>query len=145
MTATTVDGGDQATAASVNQTLHVEVVPGSDAAVLHVAGETAADGLGPAGKALNSTSMPSIADFHHNQAIEFSSLLDATFGPGGFSPTADNGAPVNEAGPAMPSGNFSGAGGILVSAAYGAGIHAGNVVTAVLEHAQLTAQLTGHA
>jgi hypothetical protein len=115
---------------------------------ISVTGGNAADHFGLASNVLSSTIIPSIADFHpNNESIDISSLLNTVFG-GNNPSSAGNFVEVKEDASGTSATlmiNQSGTpGGTFVAAAHLGGVHTGDVVTAVLDHAQHTAQLTTH-
>jgi hypothetical protein len=99
-----------------------------------------------AANVLNSTNVPTINNFHANsEAIDLSALLDTRFGPGSDASKAGNFIQLKEdagGNSATLSINASGtAGGTFVAAAHLGGVHTGDILTAILDHAHTQAQI----
>ena len=106
----------------------------------------AVDHFALAANVLNSANVPTINNFHaSNEAIDLSALLDTKFGPGSNPSNAGNFIQLKEDGggnSATLSVNVSGtAGGTFVTAAHLSGVHTGDVLTAILDHAHTQAQI----
>jgi hypothetical protein len=109
-------------------------------------GAGAINHFGLAANVLNSSSVPTITNFNAaNESIDLSALLDAKFGPGSDATKAPNFVQLKEdagGNSATLEINVNGTpGGTFVAAAHLGGVHSGDVVTAVLDHAHTTAQL----
>jgi hypothetical protein len=108
-------------------------------------GAGAVDHFGLAANVLNSANVPTITNLHSNEAIDLSALLDAKFGPGSDATKAANFVQVKEdvgGNSATLSINVSGAaGGTFVAAAHLNGVHSGDIITAILDHAHTMAQI----
>jgi hypothetical protein len=110
-------------------------------------GAGAVDHFGLAANVLSSNSIPTITNFSSGkgETIDLSALLDAKFGPGSDPTKAASFVQVKEdagGNSATLEINVSGAsGGAFVAAAHLGGVHSGDVVTAILDHAHTTAQL----
>jgi hypothetical protein len=108
-------------------------------------GAGAVDHFGLAANVLNSANVPTITNLHSNEAIDLSALLDAKFGPGSDATKAANFVQVKEdvgGNSATLSINVGGAaGGTFVAAAHLNGVHSGDIITAILDHAHTMAQI----
>jgi len=110
-------------------------------------GAGAVDHFALAANVLNSASIPTITNYSSSigEAIDLSALLDAKFGPGSNPATASNFVAVKEdagGNSATLEINVNGTpGGTFVAAAHLGGVHSGDIVTAILDHAHTTAQL----
>jgi hypothetical protein len=109
----------------------------------------AVDHFSLAANVLNSANIPTINNFHTNEAIDLSALLDTKFGPGSDPTKASNFVQVTEdasGNSATLSINASGAANALyVAAIHLGGVHTGDIVTMILDHAQHSAQMIAHA
>jgi large repetitive protein len=109
-------------------------------------GAGAVDHFGLAANVLGSTNIPTITNYVSGETIDLSALLDAKFGRGS-DPTKAASFVVEvkeDAGghSATLEINVSGAhGGTFVAVVHLGGVHSGDVVTAILDHAHTTAQL----
>jgi len=139
--ATEFENGFHAIAVS---TLHVDVTPGVDAAMLSAG---AVDHFSLAANALSSANSPTILNYSsgNGETIDLAALLDAKFGSGSDATKASNFVQVKEdagGNSATLEINLGGTpGGTFVAAAHLGGIHSGDVVNAILDHAHTTAQL----
>jgi hypothetical protein len=103
--------------------------------------------FGLAANVLSSSSIPTITNYSAaaGESIDLSALLDAKFGPGSDASKASNFVAVKEdagGNSATLEINVNGTpGGTFVAAAHLGGVHSGDIVTAILDHAHTTAQL----
>jgi hypothetical protein len=132
--------------ANVLGTTHNDFFDNLTGGVTVTGGTGAVDHFSLAANVLNSTSIPTIANFNvANESIDLSALLDTKFGPNSNLSTASNFIQVKEdagGNSATLSVNVNGTpGGTFVAAAHLGGVHSGDNVSAILDHVQHTAQL----
>ncbi|MGC1561340.1 MAG: type I secretion C-terminal target domain-containing protein, partial [Bradyrhizobium sp.] len=133
--------------ANVVGTTHNDSFDNLTGSVTVTGGAGAVDHFGLAANVLSSSSIPTITNYSSSsgETIDLSALLDAKFGPGSDPTKAANFVEVKEdagGNSATLEINVSGAsGGTFVAAAHLGGVHSGDVITAILDHAHTTAQL----
>ena len=133
--------------ANVVGTTHNDSFDNLTGSVTVTGGAGAVDHFGLAANVLSSSSIPTITNYSSSsgETIDLSALLDAKFGPGSDPTKAANFVEVKEdagGNSATLEINLSGAsGGTFVAAAHLGGVHSGDLITAILDHAHTTAQL----